>query len=172
MSFGFPNRIPAIETAIRDANCLMFAAAANHGLNHDRAYPAKHDSVICIHSTDGRGQPSGFNPHYIKQSDNFSIVGEAINSAWPGEDEFMRKSGTSFATPVAAGLAAFVLEYGAQNLQDEPDKLRRLRTREGMKDIFRLMAVKVDGYHYIRPWELFNRKNKEWTRASILKALE
>jgi hypothetical protein len=172
MSFGFPNRIPAIEAAIHDADCLIFAAAANHGGNHDRAYPAKHDSVICIHSTNGRGRRSDFNPPPLRQSDNFSIVGEAINSAWPGEDEFKRKSGTSFATPVAAGLAAFVLEYGAQNLQDEQDKLQRLRTPEGMKDVFRLMTAEVDGYQYIRPWELFDRKKKEWTRTSILKALE
>ncbi|KAF2872788.1 hypothetical protein BDV95DRAFT_606360 [Massariosphaeria phaeospora] len=172
MSFGFPDRAGIIESAIREANCLMFAAAANHGGNYDRAYPAKHDGVICIHSTDGRGKASGFNPPPLRPSDNFSIVGEAIYSAWPGDDEFKRKSGTSFATPVAAGLAAFVLEYGMQNLQDEPEKLQRLMTCEGMKDVLRLMAVEVGGYQYLRPWELFNRKKKDWTRTIILEALK
>jgi hypothetical protein len=169
MSFGFPKRVPAIDIAIDQAPCLVFAAAANHGGNHERAHPAKHERVICVHSTDGNGNKSTFNPSPFLHCDNFSIVGEEIQSAWLGGTR-KRKSGTSFATPVAAGLAAFILEWARQQMPDDPEILRQLKTRGGMRTVFRLMAAPRDGYSYLAPWGLFDYGIAS-ASASIRKAL-
>lgn len=121
MSFGFPSRevdgYDLLSRSIRRAvnkDVLLFAAASNNGANTKRAYPARHPDVICIHSTNANGAPSDFNPIPL-QGDNLATVGEAIESAWPVHlcDREMnklcvaRKSGTSFATPIASGVASF-----------------------------------------------------------------
>lgn len=127
ISFGYPSRPtghPVLEDAIRRVhfkNVLMFAAASNNGGNRGRAFPARQDEVICIHATDGYGNPSSFNSSPMKDHDNFSTLGEDVESAWPvrlGKPTShgvckTRKFGTSFATPIAAGIAAFLLQFRA-----------------------------------------------------------
>lgn len=89
MSFGYSSRVLGyheLEKAIRDAqhkNVLIFAAASNDGGNRGRAFPARHDEVMCVHAADGNGNPSRFNPTPEKNRDNFSTLGEDVKSAWP-----------------------------------------------------------------------------------------
>ena len=177
MSFGFPYRIASIEAAIRDAhhkNIIIFAAARNDGGNRARAYPAKQSEVIGIHFANGNGQASDYNPRTEIGTDNFSTLGEAVESAWPGrprEALTQRKSGTSFATPIAAGIAAFILEYARQKLP-QSETVARLKSCEGMKEAFRLLAGNPDkdGYQYVAPWYFF-RKTEEKIQADLLEAL-
>jgi len=176
MSFGFPNSTRCIEKAIRYAHekdKILFAAASNQGLNGSRTYPAKHNEVICMHFTDGNGESSKYNVGPEK-GDNFSTLGLAVESAWPGspgESRTQRRSGTSFATPIAAGIAAFILQYAWQKLP--PEGLQRLKSGEGMRNVFRLLAKKPDGNgkEYVAPW-FFNEKTPEKIREDILDALK
>jgi len=164
MSFGFPlleERLHGIHTAINEAfvsNVLMFAAARNDGGNDKIAYPANQDQVICVNSTDGRGNPSKYNPTPVVGK-NLSVLGEDVLSSWPThlENGRQRKSGTSYATPIAAALAAIVLDYSQQKMQSsEHYTISKLRTPRGMKAALGLMSEERGGYRYIVPWELFN----------------
>ncbi|KAF4586008.1 Pfs domain-containing protein [Ophiocordyceps camponoti-floridani] len=166
MSFGFPAKVEGydkLEKAIRDAHSkyvLMFAAASNDGANQEVAYPARDDHVICVYSTDAKGNRSKFSPTALKDQSNMATIGEAVGSAWPahlcsddGGSEYTRnKSGTSFATPILAGIAAFLLQYARINL---PEHSQRLREKKTMKNVLKRIAQKTqismnrDGYYYV-----------------------
>src|SRR4051794_35460981 len=113
MSFGFLPRSSGLHVLAKQihqattAGVTVFAAASNDGGNADRTFPASRNDVICIHSCDGNGKESSFNPKAQRNRDNFLVVGEHIAGAWPkqpdGEsrnDGFEIKTGTSFATPI------------------------------------------------------------------------
>ena len=172
MSFGFSKRDDKVGSAIGDAHAkgvIMFAAASNYGALEGKrtAFPANiTGQVIKISSTDGWGSKSRFNPEPASNDDNFSVVGEAVKSAWPthfGLNEEQRKSGTSIATPLAVGIAALVLEYATQRPQTITNK-QHLWHYNGMRAIFAKMASPKDGFDFIRPWELFDN---EWSSADI-----
>lgn len=168
MSFGFPTRsidsYSVLEGAIEYAysqHVLLFAAASNSGNNLDRAYPARDQNVICIHSTDANGNRSRFSPTALAHDTNIATIGEAVQSAWPvhlcdktTNPTFVKyKSGTSYATPIAVGIAAFLLQYAKLHLGEEQvDKLKR---QKGMKAVLRKIAQKSqdskrrDDYDYI-----------------------
>jgi subtilisin family serine protease len=164
MSFGFPylnQNLDRIHTAINEAfvsRVLMFAAAKNDGANSGIAYPANQDQVICVNSTDGHGNPSKYNPSPI-MGQNLSVLGEDVLSSWPVKFKLgmQRKSGTSYATPIAAGIAAIVLEYALEKLPNEESyAIKKLRTPRGMQAVLGLMSEDRWGYRYLAPWTLFN----------------
>ncbi|KAI0180728.1 pfs domain-containing protein [Hypoxylon sp. FL1284] len=167
MSFGFPTRdidgYDDLEEAIMNAysnHVLLFAAASNSGGQLGRAYPAREQNVICIHSTDANGNRSQFSPTAVPDDINLATVGEAVESAWPVHlcDDVTNpscikyKSGTSYATPIAAGIAAFLLQYARQYL---PGKAGMLKRQKRMKDVLRRVAEKGstykprDGYYFL-----------------------
>ncbi|KAH8199180.1 hypothetical protein TruAng_006649 [Truncatella angustata] len=161
MSFGFNSREPKdydlIEQAIEYAygkNVLIFAAASNSGANQLRTFPARHDSVIAIHSTTRDGVPSRFNPP-SEETDNFATIGEAVESLWPvplcnkddNESCIASKSGTSFATPIAVGIAAFVLQYAKETL--DPTHVQLLKKPRGMRAALKEISRTIQGYDYV-----------------------
>lgn len=167
MSFGFPtcdiDGYNELEDAIMNAyskHVLLFAAASNNGGKLGRAYPAREQNVICIHSTDTNGNRSRFSPTAVPDDVNLATVGEAVESGWPVHlcDDTINpscvkhKSGTSFATPIAAGIAAFLLHYARIHIPEKADMLKR---QKRMKAVLRRISEKGsaqklrDGYHFI-----------------------
>jgi hypothetical protein len=169
MSFGFPTReiedYEKLEAAIHKAyskHTLLFAAASNSGANLDRAYPARDENVICIHSTDANGNRSPFSPTALADALNLATVGEAVESSWPlrlcegiNHNNSIRtkhKSGTSFATPIAVSIAAFLLQYVRLNI---PGYAHMLKRQSRMKTVLKKVSEKTqesrsrDGYHYV-----------------------
>ncbi|KAK4063328.1 uncharacterized protein Triagg1_9479 [Trichoderma aggressivum f. europaeum] len=166
MSFGFPtcnmDDYHELEDALANAHAkrvLLFAAASNSGGKLGRAYPARDQNVIAIHATDTYGNRSPFSPTALSHDINLATVGEAIESAWPvylldnSSSKALRcKSGTSFATAIAAGIAAFLLLYAKIHL---PDKADALKSRRRMQALLKRVAEKEagqtarDGYHFI-----------------------
>jgi hypothetical protein len=167
MSFGFQQGMPSIQRAINravsdDRNVIVFAAASNDASNSDRAYPASHDRVICVHSADGHGNRSLFNPTAREGSDNFCVVGENVEAAWPkGQTQYpgvRRMSGTSFATPIGVAVAAFMLGFVRQRLPGHTEWLNPLKSYLGVRAVFRALSQKRDsGYLIVNPLHKFSR---------------
>jgi subtilisin family serine protease len=153
-----------VKESIRDAfyhGVTVFAAASNSGAtpNHPVSFPASMRQVICINSTDGFGNPSAWNPSPTRDR-NFSIIGEGIEAAWPtqlGATNAKVASGTSVATPIAAGIAALILQYARQH---GPKAMRvrnpeRLRDCDEMRKVFQFMTQPRNDYLCLIPAKIF-----------------
>ncbi|KAM0544220.1 hypothetical protein ACHAPJ_011909 [Fusarium lateritium] len=152
MSFGFDEEDDLIETAIDNAigsGKLIIAAASNNGGRAERARPARRDGVMCIHATDGKGNKGKMNPSPLPNKDNFATLGVAVPLRWKGGQAW--KSGTSFAVPIAAGIAAGVLELAVHKCKLTERKLRALCQKQGMEAMFREMAAPRDDYDFVFP---------------------
>lgn len=180
LSFGFPEVEPIVDHALTHAvskNTILFAAASNSGNRHSIAWPARAEQVICIHSLHGDGDHSSYTPNSRPQ--DYGILGEAVSSYWPlhfNAGIEVLQSGTSCAAPIAAGVAALVLEYTQHKLplyaragsQVDEYVIRRLRSNAGMRQVFGLMAENRGGHNCVIPWSLLNYQRKESTMCDII----
>ncbi|EKJ79141.1 hypothetical protein FPSE_00742 [Fusarium pseudograminearum CS3096] len=93
---------------------------------------------------------SNMNPSPLVNKYNFATLGVAVPLRWNGADVW--KSGTSFAVPIAVGIAATVLELAQHKCTKHgPRKLRALYQKQGMEAIFQGMATTRDGYDFVFP---------------------
>ena len=186
MSLGFKKEVKLISDALDEAinprnktpgarPRLVFAAAGNWGLNNSLAFPASKKGVICVHATSGNGYDAQFSPKSGEPMKNFPIgtLGITIQSEWGGKPVWLQ--GTSYATPIAAAVAANVLELARQNL--DPGMQSELTRFRGMKAVLRLMCKHGNdpSYQYCAPWVLYEKmvKNEKiCTTAQICKAIE
>lgn len=134
------------------------------------SFPARESTVFSIYATDGYGNSYDRNPTAQRDQDNFAVLGSCVEGSWlTGERVF--RSGTSIATPVAAGIASLVIHFLRQHRQssavsrdehseDLEEVRQRISTYGGMRRIFRKMVDRDsgnrDGYCYVQPWLLFN----------------
>ncbi|KAJ4315293.1 hypothetical protein N0V84_008449 [Fusarium piperis] len=173
MSFGFDETIPLIRNALVEASKaekppLFFAATRNDGAHKRMAWPARDSSVIGISSTDGNGLASPFNPS-DKDTDSIMYAfgeGFPVEVAAPGNSKSSVTkyiSGTSYAAPVAAALAASLLgcvrmvtetlPLDERNMyQHVPSDLQRM---SGMIPVLRRHMQKQDnhGLKSLLPWD-------------------
>jgi hypothetical protein len=170
MSFGFSFAVTSIEQAIKRANdkeIILLATASHPGDNSDLAWPARMPEVISIYATDSYGNKCIFIPNPISHAYNFSVPGQAVKSCWPTSLESsgeMRRSGTSIATPIAAGIVAITLAYVISLLSIRGDEIgltdletfKKIRTSSGMSTVLNQMVTEQrNGYDYIVPWHFF-----------------
>ncbi|KAM0455083.1 hypothetical protein ACHAPV_007972 [Trichoderma viride] len=176
MSFGFGSKNEVVYDAIKYAafnDVLLFAAASNDGKNRPDgvSWPAIESHVICIHSGDGYGNQSSFTPS-PKENMRIMVLGECVRSAWPpnlnlaGDNKDM--SGTSCAAPIAAGVAAVILDYARGFLsRQEWESLHRV---DSMRRMFERLKDpdSHSGYWWIQHWGLFDSKRDEsWIQGEI-----
>ncbi|GAM36684.1 hypothetical protein TCE0_018f05966 [Talaromyces pinophilus] len=144
---------------------IIFAAASNRGSNRMRAYPARKRGVICIHASEGDGDTGSFNPDPEQESDNFSTLGIDIMSLHRGKPIYI--SGTSYATPIAAGIAANMLQFAKQNLEMQEEDKSLLYSYFGMRQVFKNISYPRGKYDYICPWR---RKDRMASQTDIATA--
>jgi subtilisin family serine protease len=126
MSFGkgFSPQKQWVDDAVRYAeskNVLLVHAAGNDGANVDSArnFPtpvflsnqAKATNWLTIGASAPKDDLAAPFSNYGKESVDVFSPGVDIYSSIPGGSTYGRASGTSMASPVTAGIAAFVLEY-------------------------------------------------------------
>lgn len=105
--------------------------------------------------------------------------GEKIKGAWPaklsdnetiysriGKTTYKLQSGTSCATPIAAAVAAGVLEFAWQPRESPVRRVKRLKHHSGMSQVFLRHMIdnfKVgdNSYHYVKPWKLISTYRKK-----------
>ncbi|RTE79519.1 hypothetical protein BHE90_005976 [Fusarium euwallaceae] len=139
---------------------LLFAAASNHGAIRDRSYPASDRNVICVHTLGGIGGESDMNPPRRKEEHNFATFGCGVSLSWKGVQEV--KSGTSYATPILAAIAANWIDWLGW-CRDEgklsPAEYDGLRTDQMIREIFAShMSTEVGDLKFVAPWHLFPAK--------------
>ncbi|KAH9228667.1 hypothetical protein K456DRAFT_803222 [Colletotrichum gloeosporioides 23] len=156
MSFGYPKRnidgYDRLKTALKVAeanNVLLFAAASNSGGQDTVSFPACESQVIAVYATDARGNQSDFSPTAARYRISLATIGEAVESAWPVhlcdiQDSARQlplkyKSGTSFATPIMAGIAGFLLLYTKLHM---PRLSVKLQDRSRMELVLNKVAEK------------------------------
>ncbi|KAK8045030.1 pfs domain-containing protein [Apiospora rasikravindrae] len=201
LSLGFDDYIESLEDAIQKAiskQILVLAATNNSGTQRRMSFPARMANVISMHAADHNGSAQGTNPE-VENGKNLTILGVDVVSAWipaaaeenHGNRELDLPStkpmtGTSVATPMAAGIAALVLEFARQ--RDPGDEttnqvLARLRDRlkkhNGMDSVFRAMAVATDAGQFLNivPWNLLcqhaddddGRRMAAWKLAGVIR---
>ena len=168
-----------IKKAI-DRGKVIFAAASNHGSNNPRAYPASHEGVICVHSADGLGNASLMNPTALtgENIDNFCVVGENIEAAWPSESQdqaggTIRKSGTSHATPVAVAIAALMIGFLRTHVPEHVNWSIPPLSPAGIRAIFRIMSGQRKGQRYdvVNPVKAFGGDTEPEKLQDLLKAI-
>ena len=163
----------AIKSAANNG-VIIFAAASNDGKNRpDRvAWPARDMNVICVHSGDGHGAASTFTPS-PQDSMRIMVLGECVNSAWPQKlkspVDHKLMSGTSCAAPIAAGIAALILDYARGFLtQKEWEMLHRVDSIRRMFEIMKDNDPQPPGYWWIKHWGLFDSRRAEgWIHGEI-----
>lgn len=178
MSLALKEKYPDIDEALSralDPPCegvmrkIVFAAAGNNtGGNAGRSWPARKDGVIAVHVTDGLGNGANINPS--REGDLcFATLGYSIEHTLYHEegDENLYISGTSFATPIAAGIAANVLEYARHRIEDLTTARRnRLYSGSCIKKIFKAMSTRRGDYDYVQPWTFWERISREGSRIN------
>ncbi|KAK4172946.1 peptidase S8/S53 domain-containing protein [Triangularia setosa] len=145
---------------------LLFASATNSGLNEsiDIFFPARDLHVISVDAEDGSGRPAHFASRLVSGSvsDRFCAPGLGVcNPLDPGK----LLDGSSFACPVAAGIAGLVLEFAKQEpLHNCKSVWDALKTPKGMKRVFGDMSEQpadFANFKLLRPWKCFDARRVE-----------
>ena len=140
--------IEAIERAEK-AGVVFVVAASNDGKDNDsyEVYPAKagtSNTIAVAASNSSDGKPYWSN--YGKATVDLSSPGDGIMSTLPN-DSYGNLSGTSMATPLVAGLVAFIK---AQDPQLTPSQIRSLLQATGTKvQIETACDCRVDAYNAV-----------------------
>jgi len=144
---------------------LIFAATGNECQGNAISFPACLDEVISVASTTGDHRRSKFVPD-LRVGKRLCAIGEAIEAAWidktgsglSSHSTTTRKAGTSYATPIVAGVAAMTMDL-VWSVKEEHEYLCQvLRTNRGMLSVLEEMIWRNEEQNIqcLLPWKFFN----------------
>lgn len=188
ISWGFHDDSKKIKDALDNAhraNIIIVAAAGNYRRSDSIAFPARLNCVICIGASDGKGDPAYFNTDEPNRQ-HYATLGIAVRGAsiancnvstnlfvnlvrylLRSKNDTECKSGTSAATPIAAGIAALLLDY----TRASRDVVKTIKNNGDMRKLFYGMSSDYGGtYRTLEPWRLLDQ-NIEASRRKIADAL-
>jgi subtilisin family serine protease len=158
MSLGGPSTTPVMHRSIHLALAegkSIFCAAGNDGSlgGNCIGYPGRYGSVITIAAHDRSGNPAGFSSRGGEI--DFMAPGTEIWSTYK-DSGYAELSGTSMATPFAAGMGALILskhrshqgETSIETNEDLRDHLLYMSTHPGWHD-------NATGYGPLLPFHYF-----------------
>ncbi|KAH8599217.1 hypothetical protein B0O99DRAFT_591086 [Bisporella sp. PMI_857] len=175
---GIENAIKQALNPSRQGNTkkIIFAAAGNNGGNAPTAWPASRHGVIAIYASNGQGVRANFNPPHHNDKPVFATLGVDIGLHWfpsPGMKKRVYVSGTSYATPIAAAIAANVLEHARCKLNLTLDQRKNLCSGDRMMKVFEQMVMSSEpSNRYIQPWTFWKSGNTHYRNISqVLEAV-
>lgn len=118
MSLGTTADDPAMRDAVKratDKGILVVCAAGNAGQADSVNYPAKYPLAIAIAATNSSGNVSSFSSQGWDV--DIAAPGERILTCWK-DNTYATVSGTSFSSPITAGILALFLEAKMQVTQE------------------------------------------------------
>ena len=163
MSLGINTNPQLIVEALKEAKkkgIIVLASASNEGANHAISFPARLDTVFCIGSADGKGFRSNFSPPFLGE-EKYSALGEAVSGALPvngdSKNRYGRRTGTSTAVAVAAGISALLMDFTRQFMETWSGD----NNWDNIRKIFLTMSEATAGesYRYLSPRYLFTLSN-------------
>ncbi|MEW6470615.1 MAG: S8 family serine peptidase, partial [Bacteroidota bacterium] len=95
-----------IDYAVFNKNCVIFASAGNNGIE-EQLYPSSFNNVYRVASTASTDSRSSFSSYGTDV--DFGSPGSSIYSTY--QSSYSTLSGTSMASPIAAGAAGLVQSY-------------------------------------------------------------
>ncbi|MBI3953955.1 MAG: S8 family serine peptidase, partial [Chloroflexi bacterium] len=105
LSFPCPSQLITDAVEVAEAQGALVVASVGNGGSRARSYPAQLEQVVgvaAVDNSDRRAQFSDYGP-----SVTLAAPGTAVYSAAPG-GTYAWRSGTSFSTPLTAGVAALI----------------------------------------------------------------
>jgi hypothetical protein len=192
ISLGFTQSDDDVEDIIKKAaadKVLIFAASANNTNNEAMPirFPARMNEVIAIFSSNAFGFPSRFNPEPNPIRPNFKFPGEQIKGAWPcsiphkdvlekNGAKYLLQDGTSCATPIAAAVAAEILEFVWQEREPDIPRKGKLKHYSGMSNLFLKSMTDEPSLAYkqcrlVKPWVLISQSRGKVETAYNIKYL-
>ncbi|KAI3320650.1 peptidase S8/S53 domain-containing protein [Xylariaceae sp. AK1471] len=130
---------------------LIFAAASNTGQFGGRTWPATAPGVFAIHATNEYGTvDTDMSPEPHPHKDNFATYGCDIESYW--KDHYRSISGTSFAAPIAAAIAANIVEFIRRQQPSIAEVFTNYRIMSGLFRRHMTVNSKDGKYHTFMPW--------------------
>jgi hypothetical protein len=153
ISWGFhvSSGIEEIEEALiraHNQNIVILAAASNEGDLNEVAFPARlRDFVICIGAATGHGAIGDFTAsdpnfqHYAALG--IAVRGASLKDLWYRSNPTEIRRGTSTATPIAAGIAALLIDFARRNdckLKSHKAMLKLFAKFSRPKDTYRVLA--------------------------------
>ncbi|KAM3505003.1 hypothetical protein MY11210_008140 [Beauveria gryllotalpidicola] len=151
----------ALSHALLPGSKIIFAAAHNNAGHHEGpSWPGRKLGIIAIHCTDGDGQPLSSNAS-VGREEYFATLGLDI----PIKEHFattrsqlVYASGVSYATPIAAGIAANMLEILRHEASQRVNDVKKwFYNGRYVKALFKAMGQKEHRCCFVQPWTFWHQ---------------
>ncbi|KAM3479704.1 hypothetical protein MY5147_001617 [Beauveria neobassiana] len=150
----------ALSHALLPGSKIIFAAAHNNAGHHEGpSWPGRKLGIIAIHCTDGDGQPLSTNAS-VGREDYFATLGLDIpikEQFATTKSQYVYASGVSYATPVAAGIAANMLEILRHEASHRVNDVKKwFYNGLYMKVLFKAISQRDHRCCFVQPWTFWH----------------